>query len=92
MAPTALAQSHTGVITQVRIDSNVQPSVCVAIDPAMPGGASACFHSGRAGYLEMVQLVLKALEAKLFCRFEWTQVDSMTGRARIEVLTCSSAR
>jgi hypothetical protein len=88
----ALAQAHTGVITQIRIDSGAQPAVCVATAPAMPDGTWACFYSNRPGYLEMTQLLLKAFEAKLPCRFEWTQVDSMTSRARIEVLTCSAPR
>jgi hypothetical protein len=80
------------VIEQVRIDSSTQPALCVTTSPAMPSGASACFYSGRPNYLETVQLLLRAFEARMPCRFEWTQVDSMTNRARIEVLTCSAPR
>jgi len=80
------------VIALIRIDSGAPASVCVATSPAMPDGLSACFYAGRSHYLEMVELLMRAFEAKAPCRFEWTQVDSMTNRVRIEVLTCFTQR
>ena len=88
----AAAQSHTGVITQIRIDSGAGPAVCVATAPELRGTAWACLHAQHTRYREMYEVLLRAFEKNLPCKFEWTQVDSMTNRARIEVITCSSQK
>jgi hypothetical protein len=64
----ALAQTHTGVIAQIRIDSDVLPH--------------------RPLYREMHDVLVRAFEKGMPCTFEWTHVDAMTNRARIESSTC----
>ena len=86
----ALAQTHTGVITQVRIDTVANIGVCVATAPELRGVTWACLYSNRPLYQEMRDLLLRAYERGARCTFEWTQVDSMTSRARIDAVTCSS--
>lgn len=93
LAPQAApAQPHTGTISEIRIDAQAQPAMCVRTFPAMPEGALACVYSNRAHYREMRELLLWALSAKVACRFEWSLVDSVTNRARIDVLHCPVPR
>ena len=40
----------------------------------------------------MKELVWRAFEIEARCTLEWNQVDSMTNRARIEAITCTSAK
>ena len=54
------------------------------------GGASACIYPNRRHYPEMKELLLRALDARHPCVFEWTQRDSLTNRAQIQAITCSA--
>ena len=87
----AAAQSHTGVITHVRIDSAASAAFCVATSPQLQGAAWACLYPRRAHYREMHDLLVRAFEGRLACTFEWSLVDSLTRQARIEALTCPQA-
>jgi hypothetical protein len=40
----------------------------------------------------MRELLLWALSAKVACRFEWSLVDSVSNRARIDALQCPAPR
>ena len=82
-------QVHTGEIRQIRVDSASSASICVSTAPDMPGGLIACLYSTRPLFQEMKDLLLRAFERKARCAFEWTQVDSLTQRARIDALSCS---
>jgi hypothetical protein len=88
----ALAQTHTGSITQIRMDTGANAALCVATGPELRGASWACLYPNRAHYREMQEILLRAFEKNAPCTFEWTQVDSMTNRARIEALTCFSQK
>lgn len=66
--------------------------MCVTTSPAMPEGALTCVYANRAHYREMRELLLWALSAKVACRFEWSLVDSVSNRARIDALQCPAPR
>ena len=89
LALPAAAETHTGVISQVRVDS-VNAPVCVAMVPELRGVTWACLYVNRPQYQEMKEIVLRAFDRGARCTVEWNQVDSMTGRARIDAITCSS--
>lgn len=86
----AAAESHEGVVRQIRIDSDTDAPLCVATSPSMPGGAWACIYPNRRHYHEMKELLLRALEAKHTCTFVWTHRDTMTNRAPVLSVTCSA--
>ena len=86
----AVAESHEGVVRQIRIDSDADAPLCVATIPAMPGGALACIYPNRRHYPEMKEMLLRALDSKHTCIFEWTQRDALTNRAHISSITCAS--
>jgi hypothetical protein len=90
MPSPAAAESHEGVVRQIRIDSEADAPLCVATTPNMPGGAWACIYQNRRHYQEMKELLLRALDSKQPCTFEWTQRDSLTNRAQIVSITCSA--
>lgn len=56
----------------------------------MPGGALACVYPNRRHYPEMREMLLRVLDAKHTCVFEWTQRDTLTNRAEIRAITCSA--
>ena len=91
MPQPAAAESHRGVVRTIRIDSEADASLCAATSPNMPGNAWACIYPNRRHYQEMKELLLRALDAKLTCTFEWTQRDALTNRAQIISVTCSAS-
>lgn len=86
----AAAQTHTGVIAQVRVDSGINAPFCVATIPALPAVGWACLYANRPYYPEMRELLLRAFENRLRCTLEWSVIDTLTNRARIDAVTCSS--
>jgi len=90
MPLTAAAESHEGVVRHIRIDSEADAPFCVATVPNMPGGAWACIYPTRRYYQEMKDLLLRALDSKHTCTFEWTQRDTLTNRAQVIRVTCSA--
>ena len=86
----AAAESHEGVVRQIRIDSESDAPLCVATIPNMPGGTWACIYPNRRHYLEMKEMLFRALDSKHTCTFEWTQRDTLTNRAQIMSVTCSA--
>jgi hypothetical protein len=86
----AAAESHEGLARHIRIDSEADAPLCVATTPNMPGGAWACIYPNRRHYEEMKEMLLRALDAKHLCTFEWTQRDAITRRAQIVAVTCSA--
>jgi hypothetical protein len=87
----AAAESHEGVVRQIRIDVDASHTpLCAATNPPMPGGAWACFYPNRPHYQEMKEMLLRAFDGKHICTFEWTQRDAVTNRAQIAILTCSA--
>lgn len=87
--PAGAADSHEGVVRQIRVDAGATAPLCVATHPPLPRGAWACFYPNRLHYEEMRELVFRALDAQHACRFEWTQRDALANRVQVEVLTCS---
>ena len=85
----AVAESHEGVVEQLRTDSNADTPLCAATIPGMPGGAWACIYPNRPYYQEMKEMLFRALDAKHRCTFEWSQRDTVTNRAHIDRITCS---
>jgi hypothetical protein len=85
----AAAESHEGVVRQIRIDTDANTPLCAATNPSMPGGAWACFYPNRPYYREMKEMLFRAFDGKHECTFEWTQRDALTNRAQIAILTCS---
>src|SRR5688572_464387 len=83
MPMPAAAESHQGVVQSIRIDSEIDAAFCVATDPNMPGGAWACLYRNRPHYLDMRDMLLRALDWKHICTFEWTQRDALTNRVQI---------
>ena len=90
MPSPAVAEWHEGVVRQIRIDSDADAPLCVATFPNMPGGAWACIYPSRRHYLEMKEMLLRALDLKHMCTFEWTQRDTLTNRAQITAVACSA--
>jgi hypothetical protein len=84
----AMAQTHTGVIAQVRVDSGMNAPLCIATVPELRAVSWACLYSNRPHYQEMKQLILRAFETRMRCALEWSQVDALTNRARIDALSC----
>lgn len=89
IAPAA-GQVHEGVVHQLQIDVEAEAPLCAATVPAMPENAWACVYPSRRHFAEMKELLLRALDAKHRCRFEWTQRDAFTNRAQITRVTCAS--
>jgi hypothetical protein len=90
MPMAAAAESHEGVVRYIRIDSEIDAALCVATDPNMPGGAWACLYRNRPHYQDMRDLLLRALDWKHTCTFEWTHRDTLTNRVQISSVTCSA--
>ena len=86
----AAAEMHEGVVRHIRVDSEADAPLCIATTPAMPGDAWACIYPNRRHYLEMKEMLLRALDARHICVFAWTYRDSMTNRAQIISVTCSA--
>jgi len=84
------AESHEGVVWQIRIDADANSPLCAATIPGMPGGAWACFYPNRPHYQEMKELLFRAFDGRHTCTFEWTQGDTVTNRAQITILFCSA--
>jgi len=85
----AAAESHEGVVQQLRIDSNADTPLCAATIPSMPGEAWACIYPNRPYYQEMKEMLFRALDARHKCTFEWSQRDTLTNRAQIVSITCA---
>ncbi len=75
----AAAESHEGVVRQIRIDSESDAPLCVATIPNMPGGTWACIYPNRRHYLEMKEMLFRALDSKHTCT---AQIMSVTCSAR----------
>jgi hypothetical protein len=86
----AAAESHEGIVRYIRVDSEADAPLCAATSPNMPAGAWACIYPNRPHYHEMKELLLRALDAKYTCTFEWTQRDAVTNRAQVSSITCSA--
>lgn len=43
----AAAESHEGVVRQIRIDTDANTPLCAATNPSMPVGAWACLYPNR---------------------------------------------
>ena len=84
------AESHEGVVREIRIDTYADTPLCAATSPPMPGGAWACFYPNRQQYQEMKEMLFRAFDAQHKCTFEWTQKDMVTNRAQIAILTCTA--
>ena len=85
----AAAESHEGVVQQLRIDSNADTPLCASTIPSMPGEAWACIYPNRRYYQEMKEMLFRALDARHRCTFEWSQRDTVTNRAHIDRITCA---
>ena len=85
-----LAETHEGVVRLIRIDSESDAPLCVATTPNMPNESWACIYTNRRHYREMMEMLLRALDAKHTCTFEWTHRDALTRRAQINILTCAA--
>jgi hypothetical protein len=87
----AAAESHEGIVRQIRIDSDTDAPLCVATSPGMPGGAWACIYPNRRHYHEMKEMLFRALDARHTCSFVWTNRDAITNRAQLVSVACSSS-
>ena len=91
LAPLPVAaESHEGIVRELRIDSDADSPLCATTSPRMPAGARACIYPNRRYYQEMKELLFRALDGKYRCTFSWTLRDTVTNQAQIASISCAA--
>lgn len=87
---TALAGSHTGIITRYALDGRFSDrGVCIQMTPELPIKDNwICLWKNHSLYMEITNLLLEGFTSRKKCMLTWSSNDN-NGRPIIEIVDCS---